>query len=219
MNCVLLWNQEKVILFDTGVGSKDLGKLSYYQFYNTRNIIDLVKEEGFDPEDVTDVILSHLHFDHCGGCTYKDSNNLLRISFPRAKHSVSKLQWESYLNPNLLEKDSFRKEDLIPVQQSGLLNLIDKNTELYPNLFLDIYDGHSSGQLLLSFRHEEELIICPSDVIPTKAHLSDEWISAYDISPLQSLNAKMELKEKIKTQKTTFIFYHDAYKKSFEIKR
>ncbi|MDR0427480.1 MAG: MBL fold metallo-hydrolase [Dysgonamonadaceae bacterium] len=213
MNCVLLWSNEKVILFDTGVGTKDLGKWAYYRFHDTKDIVDLVKGQGFHPDDITDVILSHLHFDHCGGCTYRDKNNQLQITFPNAKHYVGEAQWDNYLNPNLLEKHSFGKDDMMPVKQADLLTLIDEDIELYPNLFLSIYPGHTIGQILLSFLSEEGWIVCPSDIIPTKAHLPDDWISAYDVQPLESLNAKISLKEKIKNTSASFIFYHDAYKK------
>lgn len=217
MNTILLRNGNRVVVADTGVGSKHLGKLSYYHFRDLRNITDLLREQGVAPEEVTDVILSHLHFDHCGGCTYTTERGETALTFPQARHHVGKGQWESFLRPNRLERDSFRPEDMLPVEASGLLNLIGQDTELYPGLRLELYDGHTDGQLLLRFRDEEGgAVIAPFDVIPTKAHLSDDWISAYDIRPLESLNGKSRLKESLHGKKVTFVFYHDAYTQKVE---
>ncbi|MDL2223691.1 MBL fold metallo-hydrolase [Bacteroidales bacterium OttesenSCG-928-M06] len=216
MNCVLLWNKKHCILIDTGIGAKNLGSLSYYNFQDTQDITKLIRREGFSPEDITDIILSHLHFDHCGGCTYIDDNNQLQLTFPKALHHVGKEQWENYRAPNPLEEDSYRRQDMLPVYEAGLLHLIEKNDELYPGLVLDIYSGHTPGQLVVSFSSEGNIIIVPGDVIPTKAHISNEWISAYDTHPLESLAAKISFKEKLKNKQASILFYHDAYNKQLD---
>ena len=213
MNCVLLWNKDYRILVDTGVGNKNLGKLSYYHFHDLQSIEELLRKQGLTTNDITDVILSHLHFDHCGGCTYEDSKGGLKISFPNARHHIGKDQWLNYLNPNPLEENSFRKEDILPVEKAGLINLIDTDLELYPGLTIGVYDGHTAGQLVPLFISDDSCILIPGDVIPSKAHLSDDWISAYDIHPLKSLSAKRSLKERIKNNRSDIIFYHDAYNK------
>jgi len=215
MNCLLVWNGDRVILFDTGVGTKDLGKLSYYCFSELKDISEVVRSNGFEPEEITDVVLSHLHFDHCGGCTYLDEKSNLKVTFPNAIHWVGETQWENYLNPNPLEKASYRKTDLMPVFGSNLLKLVQSDIELYPGLQISLFDGHSSGQLVSIIESEDEQILFLSDTIPTKAHFSNEWISAYDISPLDSLNAKMKIKKLIEKKNTRIVFYHDAYQKSF----
>lgn len=217
MNCVLLWNENRRLLIDTGVGTKELGNLSYYRFSSGPTIQALLKQQGLDPEDITDVILSHLHFDHCGGCTYRNGQGVLSLSFSKALHHVSKRQWENYRHPSLLEKNSFRRDDLLPVEKAGLLNLIDQDTELYSGLKLTICDGHTPGQLVPQFISGGNTIFVPGDVIPTKAHLSDEWISAYDLYPLESLAAKQSLKQKMKETSSIIIFYHDAHKPSYSV--
>jgi glyoxylase-like metal-dependent hydrolase (beta-lactamase superfamily II) len=215
MNCLLAWEKEKVILLDTGVGNKELGKLSYYRFFDTKNIVDLVREQGFEPEQVTDVVLSHLHFDHCGGCTCKDSEENLKIAFPKAKHWAGASQWNNYLNPNGLEKDSFRSMDMMPVKESGLLQLVTEDFKLYPGFTVGLYEGHTTGQLAVSFDSEQgQTVLFAGDVIPTKAHWPNEWISAYDTHPLQSLEAKIKIKKEIENKNTCIVFYHDAYHKS-----
>ena len=212
MNCLLVWNREKTILLDTGVGTKDLGKLSYYHFYDTQDIAGMVRAQGFEPEQVSDVVLSHLHFDHCGGCTYYDADGNIRITFPKARHWVSRRQWENYLHPNALEKASFRSDDLRPVYEAGLLQVVESDDyELAGGFRLYTYDGHTDGQLVSFFESEEETGIFAGDVIPTRAHLPNEWISAYDTRPLQSLNAKIRIKKKMKEKPSKLFFYHDAY--------
>jgi glyoxylase-like metal-dependent hydrolase (beta-lactamase superfamily II) len=209
MNCLLVWNENRIILLDTGVGTKELGKLTYYRFFDLRNIVDLLRSYGFEPEQVTDVVLSHLHFDHCGGCMYKDENGNLQITFPQAMHYVGKSQWENYLHPNALEKDSFRPEDMMRIEEKGLLQLIDMDFELIPGFKMRLHDGHTVGQLVSSFHSGNKQIVFPGDVIPTKAHLSNTWISAYDTHPLDSLEAKLRLKKEIEKD-AGIIFYHDA---------
>jgi glyoxylase-like metal-dependent hydrolase (beta-lactamase superfamily II) len=217
MNCLLVWNNEKVILLDTGVGNKELGKLSYYRFFEHKDIVNLVRDQRFEPEQITDVVLSHLHFDHCGGCTYKDENRNLKITFPNASHWVSTSQWNNYLHPNELEKDSFRAMDVIPVKEAGLLQWVDADFELYPGVNISLHDGHTAGQLVVSFKSEKaQTVLFPSDVIPTKAHVSNEWISAYDTHPLKSLEAKIKIKKEIENKNTCIVFYHDAYHQSFK---
>ncbi|MDH8701849.1 glyoxylase-like metal-dependent hydrolase (beta-lactamase superfamily II) [Dysgonomonadaceae bacterium PH5-43] len=214
MNCVLLWNENRRVLIDTGVGSKDLGKLSYYNFSELVDIRHAIKAHGFSPLDITDVVLSHLHFDHCGGCTYLDCFGELRVSFPAAMHYVSRAQWENYKRPNVLEKDSFRPEDMTIIEASKLLTLVESDGEIIPNLSVALAGGHTEGQLVVSFESGGNLILVPGDVVPTSAHRSDLWLSAYDVSPLRSVGDKIKLKEIAKNRPSTTIFYHDAYNKS-----
>ena len=212
MNCLLVWNNDRMVLLDTGVGNKELGKLSYYEFQNRKDLLELIRLEGFNPEQVTDVILSHLHFDHCGGCTYRDKQGNLQITFPNARHWVGEKQWKNYLQPNILEKDAFRPEDMMPVFNAGLIHRIDSDFELCENFHLKLFDGHTQGQIVSFIRIEDRQgLLFPGDVIPTRSHLPDEWISAYDVEPLKSLAAKIMLKEWIKQNNITTIFYHDSY--------
>ena len=213
MRCLLVWNEDRVVLLDTGVGSKDLGKLSYYRFYDLQDISSLIRSFGFEPEQVTDVVLSHLHFDHSGGCTYRDESGNLKITFPNAKHWVGERQWKSYTNPNYLESDAFRSDDMMPVFDSGLVNLIEKDTCLFDGFEIELYDGHTDGQLVSFIDADNGRIVYPSDVIPTKAHYSIDWISAYDIKPLESVESKIKLIKKIEESGFSVVYYHDVLSK------
>ncbi|MDR1368583.1 MAG: MBL fold metallo-hydrolase [Dysgonamonadaceae bacterium] len=221
MRCLLAWNENKVIILDTGVGSKDVGKLSYYKFHDLQDISSLIRPLGFEPEQVTDVVLSHLHFDHCGGCTYKDQSGNLRITFPNAKHWIGEAQWKSFMSPNYLESDAFRPDDLMPVFNAGLVNLLDKDACLFDGFYVGLYNGHTDGQLVSFIETDEGRIIYPSDVIPTKAHYSVDWISAYDIKPLESVGSKIKLIKKIEESKSSVIYYHDVFNKinAFDVRK
>lgn len=213
MRCLLVWNDNRVVILDTGVGNKDLGKLSYYRFHELQDISSLVQSHGFIPEQVTDVVLSHLHFDHCGGCTYKEQTGNLKITFPNAKHWVGEKQWHNYINPNYLESDAFRPDDLMPVFEAGLLHLVNRDVKLFDGFDIELYDGHTDDQLVPFVRTSEGELVYPSDVIPTKAHYSIDWISAYDIKPLDSVESKLKLIKKIEENKSFVVFYHDVYNK------
>jgi len=212
MNCLLVWNDSRVILLDTGVGNRELGKLSYYGFKDRKDLRELIGLHGFSPEQITDVVLSHLHFDHCGGCTYRDEAGNLQVTFPNARHWVGEKQWQNYLHPNALEKDACRPDDMMPVFDAGLIHRIDSDFELCAGFDMKLFDGHTKNQIVsFVISSDRQKLLFPGDVIPTKAHLSDEWISAYDIEPLQSLDAKIKIKKWTKQEKVTIIFYHDLY--------
>jgi Zn-dependent hydrolases, including glyoxylases len=217
MNCLLAWSEDHVVLFDTGVGNKRLGFLSYYNFQERKNLVDLIREEGFEPEQITDVVLSHLHFDHCGGCTEDINLFETKVVFPKARHWISKAQLNSFLHPNELEKDSFLLKNITPIMSAGLLRLIDADTKLFEGLDLKLFDGHTRGQIVSVIRTGHETCVFPGDLIPTKAHLSDEWISAYDLEPLKSLIAKKQFKSSLQGENVRVIFYHDSYTSSHEI--
>jgi glyoxylase-like metal-dependent hydrolase (beta-lactamase superfamily II) len=212
MNCLLVWNENRVVLLDTGVGTRDLGKLSYYHFQDLKELTGLIRLQGFEPHQVTDVVLSHLHFDHCGACTYQDESGKLQVTFPNARHWVGKSQWENYLNPNELEIDSFRPQDVMPVMEAGLLHWVDGDLDLFEGFYLKLFDGHTPGQIVSFIETgKDEILLFPGDVIPTKAHRSTEWISAYDIEPLKSLAAKIKCQELTEKKKENTVFYHDAF--------
>lgn len=216
MNCLLVWNGSRVVLLDTGVGTKDSTRYSYYNFHKENDLVELIRKEGFEPEQITDIVLSHLHFDHCGGCT-KDINPFeTAVVFPKAKHWVSKLQLQTFLNPHPFERDSFRLKDITMVMTAGLLRLIDNDFELFDGFHLKLFDGHTQGQIVSIINVGDHLCIFPGDVIPTQAHLSDSWVSAYDSQPMRSMDAKEKLRKTFKGEKINFIFYHDAYKKNYE---
>ena len=136
----------RIILVDNGAGNKHLKQLSYYKFFDLVDLKDELQSRGVACEDVTDVVLTHLHFDHCGYTTQKevqpDGKHLLKMTFPNATHWVSRAQWENFLHPNALEADSYFIENMQAVCDSGKLRLIESDTTLCPGVDLRLFDGH-----------------------------------------------------------------------------
>ena len=211
---------EKIILVDNGAGNKHLNQLSYYNFFNQVDLEEELRKKGITPEQVTDVILTHLHFDHCGYSTRKDEKTgELYPSFPNATHWVSRKQWENFLHPNPLEKDSYFMENMQAIADKGLLRLIDNDTKLCPDIELRIFDGHTPGQLVPYITTSEQTFVFAGDVIPLVASVSPEWISAYDTYPVTSYQEKVRMLEEAAREGQVLIYCHDAYTKCSTVKK
>lgn len=210
-------NQRR-ILIDTGAGFKHLRSLSYYRFFGLHNLEDELSARNLRPDDITDVILTHLHFDHCGFCT-QEENGKVRMTFPNARHWVSLRQWHNLLHPNALEKESYFKEDMQAVEESGQLQLLSEDLILTPDVTLRLFDGHTAGQIVPYIRTASETVVFAGDVIPLFASISPEWISAYDIMPLTSYEGKCRLLEQAVREQQRIVFCHDAYTASTRIKK
>lgn len=211
---------EKIILVDNGAGNKHLDQLSYYNFFNLVDLEEELRKKGITPEQVTDVILTHLHFDHCGYSTRKEEKTgELYPSFPNATHWVSRKQWENFLHPNPLEKDSYFMENMQAIADKGLLRLIDTDTKLCPDIELRIFDGHTPGQLVPYITTSEQTFVFAGDVIPLVASVSPEWISAYDTYPVTSYQEKIRMLEEAAREDQVLIYCHDAYTKCSTVKK
>lgn len=211
---------EKIILVDNGAGNKHLDQLSYYNFFNLVDLEEELRKKGITPEQVTDVILTHLHFDHCGYSTRKEEKTgELYPSFPNATHWVSRKQWENFLHPNPLEKDSYFMENMQAIADKGLLRLIDTDTKLCPDIELRIFDGHTPGQIVPYITTSEQTFVFAGDVIPLVASVSPEWISAYDTYPVTSYQEKVRMLEEAAREGQVLIYCHDAYTKCSTIKK
>lgn len=211
---------EKIILVDNGAGNKHLDQLSYYNFFNLVDLEEELRKKGITPEQVTDVILTHLHFDHCGYSTRKEEKTgELYPSFPNATHWVSRKQWENFLHPNPLEKDSYFMENMQAIADKGLLRLIDTDTKLCPDIELRIFDGHTPGQLVPYITTSEQTFVFAGDVIPLVASVSPEWISAYDTHPVTSYQEKVRMLEEAAREGQVLIYCHDAYTKCSTVKK
>ncbi len=212
MRCLLIETQSRLILVDTGVGDKHFSKLKYYKFHDVKNISETIAEKGFGTDEITDVVLTHLHFDHCGGCTQIGQNNKTIPVFPNATHWVSRKQWENYRSPSQFEAYSFFSDNIEPVYHANRLQLVEKDMELTPNCSIKLFDGHTPGQIALFFETENKKYVFPGDVIPTSLHLNLGWLSAYDNNASLAFDEKKRLLDICRDENRIFIFYHDAYK-------
>lgn len=221
MRTLLIEADGRIILVDNGAGYKHLKTLSYYQFFDLQDLHEALRKRGIEPTDVTDMVFTHLHFDHCGYTTLHDPlTDTLRLAFPNANHWVSRRQWENFRHPHPLEQGSYFPEDMQLVETSGRLRLVEEEElALTPHVRLRLFDGHTPGQIALYCDLPERTYLFAGDVIPLVAHLSLEWISAYDDAPLLSYEAKERMLAEAVAHKQAIIYCHDAHTCCSTVKR
>ncbi len=210
MRCMLLEIDDRKILIETGAGDKLSWKfIDNNGIENSHLLIDSIEKAGFKAEDISDVIHTHLHWDHCGGGTTFDENKKAVPTFPNANYYCSKAQWENAMTPNPREGDAYFENDLLPVKDSVQLKLIDKEIELYPGLSLRIFNGHTPGQIVPIIEYKGKTIVYIADLVPTVANIPLKWIAAYDLYPVTAMEEKEKfLREAFKNNYILF-FEHD----------
>jgi len=210
MRSLLIETEDKKILIDTGTGTKQDDNFFKYHYLNgDGELIKSLSEKGFKPEEITDVIHSHLHFDHCGGTLKKDDSENIIPTFPNAKLWVSKTQWEWAINPNDREEPAFPKENILPMFNTGNLEFIDEECELFSNVFTLFAHGHTRGQIIPVINFNGTKIIYCADLIPTMANVPLSFISAYDLFQLDVLDEKEKLLNMAAENNMVLFFEHD----------
>jgi glyoxylase-like metal-dependent hydrolase (beta-lactamase superfamily II) len=214
MRCLLVVDGDRKILVDTGIGDKQSEKFFANYYLNGEDSLEnSLALHGLIPDDITDVILTHLHFDHCGGAVrWNDDRSGYIPTFPNATYHTSRQQWEWATNPNNREKASFLKENILPIMENGKLNLIEDDLELYPGISLRLFHGHTDGQVIPFIRHKGTTVVYMADVLPSSAHIPLPYVMSYDTRPLITLQEKEAfLKEAVRNNYLLF-FEHDLYR-------
>ena len=198
------------IVVETGIGDKFDDKRA--DIFNVRYpqgcLIEQLADRGLRREDITDVVLTHLHFDHCGGTTRRVGDELV-LSFPRATHHVQRRQWEWARAPSGRDAGSFRPEDFSILADSGRLNLVDGGGELFDGIHVQPVEGHTPGMQLLSVLSDERGLLFCADLLPTQAHLRWPYIMAYDNQPLVTLEEKQRWLSAAADRGDIVVFGHD----------
>ena len=169
-------------------------------------------KNGYQPEDVTDVVLTHLHFDHCGGCVTRLSDGTLEPTFPNAKYWTTTAQWQNYLNPtNIREASVSFPENLMLLYERNMLYFIDQDTTLFEGFEMKIYNGHTPGQIVPFVTANNQTYCYTGDVIPVMASIPLAWVAAYDTYPITSIAEKERLLNCVVENNYLLYFQHDLY--------
>jgi glyoxylase-like metal-dependent hydrolase (beta-lactamase superfamily II) len=200
-----------VILVDTGWGDKQDEKFfRHVHLHGGEGLIQGLENRGYRPEDITDVFLTHLHADHCGGGVRTNSSgNGYELTFPEATYHVSRAQWEWAVKNNAREEDAFLEENIFPISDSGHLNLVDEEGELFPGFSVMICYGHTPGLMVPIIKYKDKTLVYTGDLIPTVAHIPLIWNMSYDIESLKTIEEKERLLKRALTENYIFVFQHD----------
>jgi glyoxylase-like metal-dependent hydrolase (beta-lactamase superfamily II) len=207
---LLLVGHGKKILVDTGNGTKFKQKhLDIYRLDTSRHSLEnSLRKCGIAMGEITDVILTHLHFDHAGGSTYRDGGEL-KPAFPRATYHVQKAHWEQAINPTEKDRASFMPEDYLPLKDRGMLQFVEGEYELFPHISLVVTNGHTASQQLPKISDGTTTLLYTCDLFPTVAHLHLPYIMAYDLRPLVTLEEKRKTLEAAVEEGWILFFEHD----------
>ena len=209
MRCLLLRGHGRTVLVDTGLGDKTDAKFDrIYAVDRTHTLLDSLDALGVAPGDITDVVLTHLHFDHAGGATRRTEGGDLVLTFPNATHYVQRVHWE-WAHESPREQASFLAENLDPLEASGRLHLLDEGESPLPDVRLVVVDGHTRGQQLPIVTDGDTTLFYAGDLVPTAAHVPLLWVMAYDVEPLKTVEEKTSLLGQAADEGWLVVFEHD----------
>ncbi|PHQ56528.1 MAG: MBL fold metallo-hydrolase [Lutibacter sp.] len=217
LRTMLIEDGNRLILIDTGTGNKQSDKFfSYYYFFGNFTLDTSLAKHGFHRDDITDVFLTHLHFDHCGGSIQWNKDRTgYEPAFKNAKFWSNKNHWQWAVNPNVREKASFLRENINPIESSGQLNFVNlptndvvQNSELgFDILFAD---GHTEKQMIPHIQYKEKTIVFVADLLPTVGHIPLPYVMGYDTRPLLTMDEKARFLAKAADNNYVLFLEHDA---------
>ncbi|HFX17661.1 MAG TPA: MBL fold metallo-hydrolase [Flavobacteriales bacterium] len=223
---LLIEDGDQLILIDTGMGNKQSDKFFSYYKPSKQNMFDeTLKKYGFHRDDITDVFLTHLHFDHSGGAIVRNDKGFYEPAFKNAKFWSNAKHWDWAVHPNAREKASFLSENILPIEESGQLNFIDTPTDgrqtTHKDLNMDILfvDGHTEKQMLPMIEYQGHKIIYMADLLPTVGHIPLPYIMGYDTRPLLTLDERQDIFSKAAAEKWLIFLEHDAYNELCTLKQ
>jgi glyoxylase-like metal-dependent hydrolase (beta-lactamase superfamily II) len=216
--CLLYELGEQLLLIDTGLGHKQPEKWqSYYEPEKGAILEDNLLKLGFTFDHITDVLLSHLHFDHAGGAISLNQNNKAIPTFKNAKYWTHSQHWAWAYDPNPKEKATFLKENLMPLLELNLVHFVDQQPFPYPNIELLTTSGHTEKMLLPLISFQDKKILFAADTIPSHKHVHVPFVMAYDNNPLQTINDKISILEKAVTNDWILVYDHDIHVEASKI--
>ncbi len=210
LRCLLIEDGNRLILIDNGIGNKQDAKFfNHYYLHGNDTLDGSLAAHGFSRNDITDVILTHLHFDHCGGSIVREGDKLVP-AFKQATYWSNQRHWKWATEPNDREKASFLKENILPIQESGQLRFIETEAEGFPpGLSVRQVFGHTDAMMLPQFNYKGKTIVYMADLLPSAAHIPVPYVMAYDMFPLTTLHEKKNFLMEAQQNDYILFFEHD----------
>jgi len=224
--CLLIEDGDRLILIDNGMGDKQSEKFfGYYYRWGDHNLSDSLNKLGFSKDDVTDVFLTHLHFDHCGGSVaWNDDRSGYKTAFKNATYWSNKDHWTWATQPNRRERASFLKENIMPIEESGQLKFVSKSqsgfvddSELGFGIFFA--DGHTDKQMIPLINYKGKTLAFMADLLPTAGHLPIPFVMGYDTRPLLTLDEKTAFLDRAVKEDFHLFLEHDAHNPIISLKQ
>lgn len=212
MRCLLIEEGNRLILVDTGIGNKQDAKfLSHYYLHGDDTLDKSLAKAGFHKDDITDVFLTHLHFDHCGGAIVRNGDKL-EPAFKNATYWSNQQHWNWAVTPNAREKASFLKENILPIQESGQLKFIESldGVAFTDNIKIRFAYGHTDAMMLPQINYKGQTIVYMADLLPSIGHIPLPYVMAYDMFPLKTLDEKSVFLKEAQENNYILMLEHDA---------
>lgn len=209
MRCLLYEADGRLLVVDTGIGDKQDAKFfGHYDLQGNGSLLGSIRQAGYSEADVTDVLLTHLHFDHVGGAVKRSGDQLLPV-FPNADYWTHPAHWQWAVEPNPREKASFLKENILPLQESGQLRFLMESQFPFADLNLLFVDGHTEKMALPIFRINGRTVAYMADLIPSSAHVPLPYVMSYDVRPLLTMDEKARVLQQAADENWILVFEHD----------
>lgn len=216
MRSLLIEDGNRLILIDTGIGDKQSEKFfSHYYMYGNDSLHGNLARLGFHANDITDVFLTHLHFDHCGGAiNWTESKDGYRPAFPNATYWSTENHWKWATEPNPREKASFLAENILPIQESGQLKFIERTGDFtknaFPNLDVLFVDGHTESMMIPHIHYQGKTVVFMADLLPSTGHVPLPYVMGYDTRPLITMEEKKNFLNKASEENYVLFLEHDS---------
>ena len=209
MRCLLYEQNNRLLLVDTGIGNKQDAKFfGHYDLHGDANLLDSIHKAGYSEADITDVLLTHLHFDHVGGAVRRDGDQLTPV-FTNATYWTHPMHWHWATHPNPREKASFLTENIMPLQDSGQLTFLTENPFPYTDINFRYVDGHTEKMALPLFQISGRTVAYMADLIPSSAHVPLPYVMSYDVRPLLTMDEKIKVLQQAAQENWILVFEHD----------
>lgn len=219
MRCLLIEDGDRLILIDNGIGDKQDAKfLSYYYLHGDDSLIKSLNKAGFSEDDVTDVFLTHLHFDHCGGGVRYENGKAV-LAFKNARYWSNKDHWRLAMEPNVREKASFLKENILPMEQSGHLNFADEKSSPFRQFEILFVSGHTEKMMIPKIRYNNTILCYVADLLPSTGHLPLPYVMGYDTHPLLTMEEKEQFLNEAADNGYILFFEHDPVNECCTVKQ